>query len=116
MKRCSFAITVILSIRALAADLPSNAENQDWAAVSAQITAKADPSATQADGTTALHWAAYHDEEAMVVKLLVAGAKAEVANRYGITPLLLACENGSEGIVRALLGAGADANAKQRGG
>ena len=52
----------------------------------------------------------------MVVKLLVAGAKAEVANRYGITPLLLACENGSEGIVRALLGAGADANAKQRGG
>ena len=116
MKRCSFAITVILSIRTLAADLPSNAENQDWAAVSAQITAKVDPSATQADGTTALHWAAYHDEEAMVVKLLVAGAKAEVANRYGITPLLLACENGSEGIVRALLGAGADANAKQRGG
>ena len=98
------------------ADLPSSAEKQDWKAVSAQIASKADLNAAQADGATALHWAAYHDKTEIVEKLLAAGAKADGANRYGITPLLLACENGSEGIVRALLKAGADPQAKRRGG
>jgi uncharacterized protein len=97
-------------------DLPSSAEKQDWNAVATQISAQGDLNATQADGTTALHWAAYHDASEAVTKLLAAGAKADVANRYGITPLLLACENGSEDIVRALLKAGADANAERRGG
>lgn len=68
------------------------------------------------DGTTALHWAAYHDDAKAVETLLAGGAKAEVPNRYGITPLLLACENGNETIVRALLAAGADPHAKRRGG
>ncbi len=98
------------------ADLPTAAEKQDWAAVSAQITSKADLNATQADGATALHWAAYHDKAEIVEKLLKAGAKADLANRYGITPLLIACQNGHEGIVRALLAAGANANASQLGG
>jgi ankyrin repeat protein len=98
------------------ADLPADAEKQDWPAVSAQISGKADLNTAQADGTTALHWAAYHDKADIVTQLLAAGAKADVANRYGITPLLLACQNGSEEIVRSLLNAGADANAKQRGG
>lgn len=98
------------------ADLPSSAEKQDWNAVSAQIAAKADLNAAQADGATALHWAAYHDKVEIVQKLLAAGAKADLANRYGITPLLLACENGSEGIVRVLLDAGAKADVSQRGG
>jgi ankyrin repeat protein len=98
------------------ADLPSAAEKQDWNAVSAQIASKADLNATQADGATALHWAAYHDKAEVVEKLLAAGAKADVANRYGITPLLIACQNGHEGIVRAFLAAGANANANQLGG
>lgn len=104
-----------LSLSALA-DLPTSAEKQEWAVVSAKISAKANLNATQADGTTALHWAAYHDNTDIVAQLLVAGAKADAANRYGITPLLLACQNGNESIVRSLLDAGADANAKQRGG
>jgi uncharacterized protein len=98
------------------ADLPTAAEKQDWKAVSAQIAAKADLNAAQADGATALHWAAYHDKAEIVEKLLAVGAEADVANRYGITPLLLACVNGSEDIVRALLKAGADPQAKRRGG
>lgn len=105
-----------LSVVARAADLPTAAEQQDWSQVSAQFTAKAAVNAAQADGTTALHWAAYHDKADVVTRLLAVGAKAEVANRYGITPLLLACQNGSAEIVRALLEAGADANVKQRGG
>ena len=108
-------VLAALSLKALA-DLPTDAEKQDWPAVCLQITAKADLDAMQADGTTALHWAAYHDKAEVVEKLLAAGAKADPANHYGITPLLLACQNGSEDIVQALLNAGADANVKQRGG
>jgi ankyrin repeat protein len=100
----------------LASDLPTAAEKKDWPVVSAQITGKTDVNTAEADGTTALHWAAYHDQANIVTQLLAAGAKADLANHYGITPLLLACQNGNEGIVRSLLDAGADANAKQRGG
>jgi uncharacterized protein len=107
-----FCLTLSLS----AADLQSLAEKQDWQAVSAQTAAQADLDTAQADGTTALHWAAYHDKAEVVDQLLKAGAKADPANRYGITPLLLACQNGNESVVRSLLIAGADANAKQRGG
>lgn len=112
--RILFLLTA-LAIEARA-DLATDAEKQDWASVSAQISAKADLNAAQADGTTALHWAAYHDQTDIVTQLLEAGAKADEENRYGITPLLLACQNGSEDIVRTLLNAGADANAIQRGG
>jgi uncharacterized protein len=100
----------------LRADLATDVEKQNWPTVTAQITAKADSNTSQADGTTALHWAAYHDKADIVNQLLASGAKADEKNRYGITPLLLACQNGNEEIVRALLRAGADANAKQRGG
>ena len=105
-------VLVALSLNVLA-DLPTDAEKQDWPAVSAQISAKADLNTAQADGATALHWAAYHEKADIVAQLLAAGAKADAANRYGITPLLLACQNGSEEIVRSLLNAGADANVKQ---
>ena len=93
----------IVSTIAHAVDLHSSAEKQDWPAVSTQLAAKADVNIAQSDGTTALHWAAYHDKADVVSQLLAAGAKADPANRYGITPLLLACQNGSESIVRALL-------------
>jgi ankyrin repeat protein len=111
-------LTILLfgSIRLFAVTLPELAEKQDWRAVSAQIADKSDVNAAQADGATALHWAAYHDKAGIVEALLQAGAKANVTNRYGITPLLLACENGSESIVGALLQAGADPQAKRPGG
>ncbi|MCX6858204.1 MAG: ankyrin repeat domain-containing protein [Verrucomicrobia bacterium] len=113
---CRFAAIFIFSTaHLLAYDLPTDAEKQNWPAVSSQISAKTDLNAVQADGTTALHWAAYHDKVDIVAQLIAAGAKADVANRYGITPLLLACQNGNESIVRALLKAGADANVEQSG-
>lgn len=110
------AFMFLLFATPLLAELPGSAEQQDWRAVHAQLAAQGDANAAQADGTTALHWAAYHDEAKAAESLLTAGARAEVPNRYGITPLLLACENGNESIVRALLGAAADPNAKRRGG
>lgn len=113
---CRLGSLILFCAAVSAADFPSTAEKQDWAAVSTKLESGAGVNAAQADGTTALHWAAYHDKEEVVRRLIAAGAKAQVANSYGITPLLLACENGNAEIVRALLVAGADANVKQRGG
>ena len=66
--------------------------------------------APQTDGATALHWAAYREDLAMVDLLLKAGANVKVANQYGSTPLSLAAENGNSAIVQRLLDAGADPN------
>ena len=77
---------------------------------------KANVNATQPDGMTALHWAAYQDDLDLVDKLLRAGANARAANQFGVTPLSLACTNADVGMVERLLAAGADANAALPGG
>ncbi len=65
----------------------------------------------QADGATALHWAAHSDDAAMADALVRAGATVDATNDFGVTPLWLACLNGSERMVATLLAAGANANA-----
>jgi uncharacterized protein len=99
-----------------AATIADAAEKADWPRVRELLKEKADVTAAQADGMTALHWAAYHDDPDAAKLLLGAGAKANAENRYGVTPLALACTNGSDKLVRLLLAAGADANATLRGG
>ena len=66
--------------------------------------------AAEADGTTALHWAADGDNPGLVELLVRAGANVKAANRYGVTPLWLACMNGNAATVELLLKAGADPN------
>ena len=75
-----------------------------------------DPNSPQADGMTAMHWAAYRDDEAMAELLVANGAEPDLANRYGVTALSLASENGNAAIVELLLEAGADPNRAVRGG
>lgn len=65
----------------------------------------------QADGTTALHWAAQRNDLEAADLLIRAGANVNAGNDYGVTPLALACINRSADMVGRLLGAGADANA-----
>jgi ankyrin repeat protein len=103
---------------AIAADtrVADTAETTDWPRVAALLKEAADVNTTQADGMTALHWAAFHDDAATAKRLLAAGANAKAENRYGVTPLSLACTNGNAEIVRMLLAAGADANTTLRGG
>ena len=75
-----------------------------------------DVNAPLADGSTALLWAAYWNDEEAVKGLLAAGANVNAANRYGVTPLSQAAVNGNAKMVEALLKAGADANAFQQEG
>jgi uncharacterized protein len=70
----------------------------------------------QADGMTALHWAAYHDDLALATELIARGADVKAANRYGVSALSLACQNGNGELVVLLLTKGADANTTLRGG
>ncbi|WP_246196356.1 ankyrin repeat domain-containing protein [Aquisphaera giovannonii] len=111
-------LVLLLAPGALAADAPlaDAAERGDRAAVRALLDRREDPDRSQADGMTALHWAARRDDPEMARLLVLAGADAKAANRYGVTPLSLACENGDEAIVALLLDAGADPNAPLRGG
>jgi ankyrin repeat protein len=72
--------------------------------------------ATEPDGTTALHWAAYRNDVEIAGALVEAGARVEAANRYGVRPLSLAALGGHAEVVRLLLEAGADANTTQGDG
>jgi ankyrin repeat protein len=85
------------------------AEAGNSAAAMALVAAHADVNAHQDDGTTALHWAAYHDDVPLLRQLLKAGAKINVTNDYGSTPLAEAAERADPEALRLLLDAGADA-------
>jgi ankyrin repeat protein len=93
------------------------AQNGDRAAVRALIVKKVDVNAPQGDGTTALHWAAFNDDQDLAKLLLAAGAHVKAATRDGaITPLFLACKNGSGPMIELLLKAGADPNSATEAG
>ena len=83
----------------------------DSAGVIALLDQGVSANVRQADGATALHWAAHWDDAAMADALVRAGVDVDAANDFGATPLWLACLNGSAAMVAALLAAGADANA-----
>ena len=70
-----------------------------------------DVKATEADGMTALHWAAHLDDTDAAQQLLRAGADVNAANTFGVTPLRLAATNASATMLEILLTAGADPNA-----
>ncbi len=92
------------------------AERADWQQVESLLERAADVKASQIDGTTALHWAAWHDNEKIALRLVERGADVAAKNRYGVTPLSLACKSGNAAFVALLLEAGADPNTTLPGG
>ena len=82
------------------------AHEDNAAAVTALLKTHAPVNATQADGATALAWAAANSDLAMVKQLLAAGADPDKANDYGVTPLAHAKRRGSKRMVELLEAAG----------
>ena len=92
------------------------AKKQDREGVQALLTQKVDVNVAQADGATALHWAAHWDDLLTAERLIGRGANVQAANAYGVTPLALAASNASAAMVILLLKAGADPNAARSTG
>jgi ankyrin repeat protein len=103
-----------LSIPSLAAqanlDLVDAARKRDASAIRSLLSQKADVNKPQADGATALQWAAHWNDLATAELLIAAGANVNAANDYGATPLTVACTNANGPLVEVLLKAGADPN------
>jgi ankyrin repeat protein len=91
-------------------------KNSDAHAVRSMIQQHADVNATEADGFTALHWAAQRDNLEIANLLIAAGANVKAASQYNITPLSLACTNGDAAMIERFLKAGADPNATSEEG
>lgn len=82
----------------------------DRAAVRSLLQKHADVNVPEADGTTALYWAAEKNGLEIADLLIRAGANANARTRYGVTPLTMASLNGSATLIEMLLKAGADPN------
>ncbi|MES2624730.1 MAG: ankyrin repeat domain-containing protein [Pseudomonadota bacterium] len=86
------------------------AMQRDNTAVQRLLKDGADVNAAQADGATALQWAAYHGDTKLAELLLKAGANPAAANRNGSTPMWLASNQGDAAMLETLLDGGANAN------
>ena len=111
-----FICTALLGRAFADASLADAVESRDSERIQSALSGKVDIDASQVDGMTALHWAAYHDNWKIAKQLLDKGASPVVQNRFGITPLYLACVNGNANLVKALIDLGADANTEVNGG
>ena len=105
------------------AALADAAEQRDTARVRTLLEARPDVNvvnavnAAQPDGTTALHWTAYHDDAEMAGLLVRAGANVNAVSKLGRTPLLIAATiDGSVEVVRLLIEKGADVNVRDKSG
>lgn len=111
-----FVLAAGLASAAPPSPLADAAERREPAAIGKLLQSGSDVNGAQPDGTTALHWAVYHEDKETVEMLLKARANVNAINLYGVPPLAQACTNGNAAIVSLLLAAGADANATLKGG
>ncbi len=89
--------------------LADAAMRRDVDAVKALLARKAKVNEAQGDGSTALHWAAYHGQPEMVRALLAAGADVHAKSRVGgLTPLMMAAKAGDAAVVKLLVDARSD--------
>lgn len=113
----SVAVLITISSGARAVDsIADAAEASDFPAVRTLLDQEVDVNAPQADGMTALHWAAQHGHADTVNLLIAKGADVNSVSRYGVGPLSLACSRGHAEVVHRLLDAGADPNTALPGG
>jgi ankyrin repeat protein len=114
MKIIVFIISVA-TVSAVAQDirLVDAVKARDQNTVLQLLQDKINVNTTEADGSSALAWAAHWDDIKTAELLIRAGADANISNEYGISPLMLACINGSSSMVQKLLEARANPNLAQ---
>lgn len=110
-----FSVAVLTSA-SLDAPLADAVEQRDRERLVTLLEQGVDVNASQIDGMTALHWAAYHDELEAAKLLIEAGADVNTTNRYGVVPLMMAATNGNGHLVELFLNQGSDPNAVLMGG
>jgi ankyrin repeat protein len=92
-------------------DLLRAAQSDNATVALAAIEDGVDVNARSPDGTTALHWAVYNGNLALVERLIAAGADVSAANEFGSTPLAEAATVGNAEVIEALLTGGAAVDA-----
>jgi ankyrin repeat protein len=99
-----------------AASIAAAARAADIDEVRELIAAGANVNEREADGSSALLWAAYQSSPELISILLAAGADPNTANEFGVTPLLQASRYGDVATITALLEGGADSGLAAREG
>ena len=110
------AILAAAAAQTASATVATAARDADVAAVRKLIAAGSDVNAPEADGTSALLWAAYQSSPEIVSLLLKAGADPNAPNRFGVSPLLQASRYGDAETIALLLEGGAEIAAATRDG
>jgi ankyrin repeat protein len=110
------ALLTAAALQTAAASVVSAARDADIAEVRKLIAAGSDVNVPEADGTSALLWAAHQGSPELVSILLKAGADPNAANKFGVTPLLEASRYGDAATLKALLDGGADVSGAAREG
>ena len=100
-----------VAVPAFASDIIDAAKSKSTSAALSLISEGIDVNTADADGTTALHWAAHYGDAELARALIAAGAKVTAANDYGATPMSEAAIVGNVAVLEALLDAGVDADA-----
>lgn len=108
----ALSLSVVLHASIAAATVADAAMHGNRTAVVALLKQGDDVNAAQADGMTALHWAALNGDAELATLLVKAGASVKAATRIArYTPLHLAARIGDAATLDVLVKAGADVNA-----
>ncbi len=121
--RLCLMLAIAVCLPALVVAAPAESPVADAAmagnadAVRTLLRQAADVNAAQADGMTALHWAAENNAAELAEMLIYAGANLEAGTRIGAyRPLHIASKSGNANAVRVLLEAGSNVDAATTAG
>ncbi|MEL7500260.1 MAG: ankyrin repeat domain-containing protein [Planctomycetota bacterium] len=92
------------------------ARQNDWLSVRRLLKEESTADVSDADGTSLVHWAVFHQQSNELRWLIERGAKVDQPNQYQVTPLSLACEYGHEQCAKTLIEQQADIETTRLGG